>query len=266
MISKLGLTAITSSSSREAAREDDVGRELEVFDVLAGARHAIAQDGLEGEEAARLDVARALVEVLAIELDRHAFVGLRRRHHVVDHLDGDQRVVGLLRVHVRVVHAPELGARDVARDAVVVLLGRESDAVYLFDAAPRDVLHVGAPAAADVEHGLLVVQLGEVVEPAALVLLGRFEGLIPRLVDRRRVVHALVEPKAEEVVGEAVRKVDFFFGRGHGASSESGRLRWKWHENPAFASENQGVAGFAPGNAGKERLRARGSRASGFRL
>src|SRR5690606_28438600 len=33
----------------EPAREDDVGREREIFEVFTGARHAVPQDGLEAE-------------------------------------------------------------------------------------------------------------------------------------------------------------------------------------------------------------------------
>ena len=61
----------------EAAGEDDVSGELQVFQVSAGAGHAVAENGLKAEARARLHPLRRLVEVLAVDGNREALLLLR---------------------------------------------------------------------------------------------------------------------------------------------------------------------------------------------
>jgi hypothetical protein len=66
------------------------------------------------------------------------------------------------------------------------------------------ILEVRAPAAADVQDELVRVHLSVVVEDAALVLLRLLERLLTGEIAGRGVVHALVQPEAEELVRNAV--------------------------------------------------------------
>jgi hypothetical protein len=110
---------------------------------------------------------------------------------------------------VPVVREEDLDAGELAGVELFELRRREGDAVRaLRVAGDAQVLQVGAPAAADVEHELVGVHLGVLVEHPGLVDLGLLQGLVLALVDRAGVVHPLVEPEPEELVGDVVADLD----------------------------------------------------------
>src|SRR5262249_33815259 len=85
----------------------------------------------------------------------------------------------------------------------------------------RQVLEVGAPAAADVEHRAALLHVRGLGQPAELLDLRLLE-VVGALEERAGVVHALVEPQAEELVRDVVGDFDFGLGRAH-LSSSAGR-------------------------------------------
>ncbi len=134
---------------------------------------------------------------------------------MVDHFDGLERVVRLLRHEVFIVGEPRANARQLAPIDLFELLRRERDAFGFPRLAHHVVFEVRAPAAADVEHALLRRHLGVIVEHLAFLDLRFFERLLASEVGRARVVHHFVEPEAEKLVRNIVADFDLLFGRGH---------------------------------------------------
>ncbi len=201
----------------ETAREDHVGREREVLQVLASAGHAVTQNGLESETRTGLDPVCDLREVRAVQLDGHPLAGLFWRAEVVDHLDRNQAVVKLFGLVVLVVADDGLDARQVLLRDPLALCRRKRDAMRALESTfTNQVLEVRSPTTTDVENQAVRLCFGVVRQDLALLDLGLFQTLVARQVTRGRVVHVLVQPEIEKLVGDVVRNFDVGLGAGHG--------------------------------------------------
>src|SRR5215472_2856104 len=148
----------------DATREDLVRAEAYVLDLLARAREAVAQDGLQAEPRAGIGPLVAEAEVVSIHLDVLAGAGLLGARDVLHHANRDDRIEFLLGLVVGVAADGGAHSRDFAAHDLVVLSARERDAVrFLHFAIYGLVLEVRPPAAADVEEALLGRQMRRVV-------------------------------------------------------------------------------------------------------
>ena len=86
---------------------------------------------------------------------------------------------------------------------LLVLRRRERDLVGAPDPAHHEVFERGSPAAPDVERETVGANLGIFREDLRFVLLRLFQRLPAGQVARGCVMHPLVEPEPEEVVGQA---------------------------------------------------------------
>src|SRR6202008_769235 len=113
---------------------------------------------------------------------------------------------------VAIVEQAQVGAAafDFAgepRLRVSELFGRQRDAEYAGAVMPDDPLGERPPAAADLEHALAAVELEQCRGAVELGLLRALQRVAVGE-QRRRVIHAGVEPGPEEIVAEIVMRRD----------------------------------------------------------
>src|SRR6266540_4216693 len=200
----------------QAARKDHVGHPVYVFEILLVARDTISHDVLQAEPRTGRGPLVNGAEKLAQVVDRLAETRLLGRNEVIDHANRLDRVVFDLRAMVLVVAAIRLDAGNAAAVDLFHLGARERHAVgALHTARGRQVFEVGAPTATDVEDFGFGCDVGEIRQDPKLVELRGLQRLLVVFEDRARVIHPLVEPEAEEIVGDVVRDLNFVFGGSH---------------------------------------------------
>ncbi len=189
----------------DAARTDQlaVGEDVAVDEIarLGGAGVVRPGDAVVEEQAAvaQLVLDEAEVERVVVHTD---VLGEPDRGHRVE-----------LALHdVAVVAVPDLGelAEPLLGDLLLRpggLLGRQRRADHL-DPAPGRVADHAAPAAADVEQPVALLQPQLVEDQPVLVLLGLFQGPVGITVDRAGVGHRRAEHVLVELVGDVVVVVD----------------------------------------------------------